>query len=202
MKIGARGVILLSVVLLVVDQLSKIWVKTSMCLNESISVFGQWFQIRFIENPGAAYGFELGGDYGKLILTLFRVVAVSFLGYYISRLVKRAAPTGVVVGFTMIMIGALGNVFDSLFYGMIFSESTYFQPAVWTAWGEGYSTFLHGDVVDMLYFPIIRIAQMPSWMPFVGGEPYTFFSPIFNIADAYISVALIYLLIFQRKFFK
>lgn len=202
MKIGASKVIILSIILLLIDQLSKIWVKTSMTINEAIYVIGDWFQIRFIENPGAAYGFELGGEYGKLILTLFRLVAVSVIGVYIGKLIKRQAPTGVIIGFTLIMVGALGNVIDSVFYGMIFSESTFFSTASWTAWGQGYGTLFHGNVVDMLYFPIIQIESMPEWIPIWGGEPFIFFSPIFNIADTYISVALIYLLLFQRKFFK
>lgn len=202
MKLTTKWIVILSIVLLVVDQVSKIVVKTSMVINESIMVLGSWFQIRFIENPGAAYGFELGGDYGKLILSLFRVVAVAVLCVYIHRLIKRGAPNGVLVAFTLIMVGALGNIVDSAFYGLIFSDSTFFEPAHFTAFGQGYGTFLHGNVVDMLYFPIIDIDMMPSWVPIWGGEPFVFFSPIFNLADTYISVALIYLLIFQRKFFK
>lgn len=201
-QLTSTWIVIISVALLVIDQVVKVIVKTTMTLNEGIAVFGNWFYIRFIENPGAAYGMELGGDYGKLILSLFRVVAVAVLCVYIHRLVKRHAPNGVIVAFTLIMVGALGNIVDSAFYGLIFSESTYFMPAVFTAIGDGYGTFLHGNVVDMLYFPIIQIDMMPSWVPVWGGEPFVFFSPIFNIADSYISVALIYLLIFQRKFFK
>lgn len=200
MKIQAKQIIALSVILVIIDQISKILVKTTMTLDESIHIFGNWFQIRFIENPGAAYGMELGGDYGKLILSLFRVVAIIFISIYISRLLKRRAPTGVIIGFTLIMVGALGNVIDSAFYGMIFSESTFNTVATFTS--DGYGTFLHGNVVDMLYFPIIDISRMPDWIPIWGGERFIFFSPIFNIADTYISVALIYLIIFQRKFFK
>lgn len=204
MKKELKGIhiIVLSVILVVLDQVSKIVVKTSMTLNESIDVFGTWFQIRFIENPGAAFGMELGGDYGKLILSLFRIVAIVFIAIYIKRLLERKANTGVLIAFTMILVGALGNVFDSAFYGLIFSESTYHSVASFVPWGQGYGTFLHGNVVDMLYFPIIDIDMMPDWVPIWGGEPFVFFSPIFNVADAYISVALIYLLIFQRKFFK
>lgn len=202
MKLSAKHIILLSSLLIAVDQISKIIVKTTMTLDQSFSVFGSWFYIRFIENPGAAYGFELGGDYGKLILSLFRIVAVVAIGFYLRHLLKKRASTGVIVAFTMIMVGALGNIIDSVFYGMIFSESTFFDVAQFVPWGEGYGTFLHGNVVDMLYFPIIDIPQMPDWVPIWGGERFIFFSPIFNIADSYISVALIYLIIFQRKFFQ
>lgn len=202
MKIQAKHIIFLSVILVVADQISKIWVKTTMTLNESISVFGDWAQIRFIENPGAAYGLELGGDYGKLILSLLRVVAVIFISVYIHRLLKRGANAGVIVAFTMILVGALGNIIDSAFYGLIFTESTYDSVASFTAFGEGYGTFLHGKVVDMLYLPIIDINRMPDWIPIWGGERFIFFSPIFNIADSYISIAFIYLIIFQRKFFR
>lgn len=197
-----RYLYIIGAALLVADVVSKIVVKTTMTLGENISVIGSWFNIHFIENPGAAWGFQLGGDYGKLILSLFRIVAVAAIAYYITKLRKRQAPIGVQVAFVAILVGALGNILDSAFYGLIFSESTTTTVAHWTSWGEGYGTFLHGDVVDMLYFPIINIDQMPSWVPFWGGEPFVFFSAIFNLADSYISVALIYLIIFQRKFFK
>ncbi|MEG2479851.1 MAG: signal peptidase II, partial [Mucinivorans sp.] len=145
---------------------------------------------------------ELGGDWGKLCLSLFRIVAVAALIYYIAHLYRRKAPLGVVIAFTAIMVGALGNIVDSAFYGLIFSNSTPQTVASIVPWGSGYGTFLHGNVVDMLYFPIIDIAHMPDWVPFYGGRPYIFFSPIFNIADSYITIAVIYLLLFQRKFFK
>lgn len=173
-----------------------------MTLDENISVIGNWFNIRFIENPGAAYGMEIGGDYGKLVLSLFRVVAVIAIGYYLHRLLKKGTPRGVLVGLVLILVGALGNIVDSAFYGLIFSESTYSSVATLTEFGQGYGTFLHGEVVDMLYFPIVRISSMPEWLPLWGGKPFVFFSPIFNVADTYISVGLLYLLIFQRKFFK
>lgn len=201
-ELNGIHIIVLSLILVIADQVSKVLIKTSMTVNESINVLGEWFQIRFIENPGAAYGMELGGDYGKLILSLFRIVAIVCIIIYIKRLLDRKANTGVLIAFTMILVGALGNMIDSAFYGLIFSESTYTNIASFVPWGEGYGTFLHGNVVDMLYFPIINIDQMPDWVPIWGGEPFVFFSPIFNVADAYISVALIYLIIFQRKFFK
>ena len=171
--------------MLLVDQAVKIWIKTHFTLDESVDVFGQWFRLRFIENPGAAYGMELGGKYGKLILSLFRIFAVSLIGYYIF-------------GKLLIFTGALGNIIDCAFYGLIFSESTFLEVAKIFPEGGGYGTFLHGKVVDMLYFPIIN-SHYPEWFPFVGGERFIFFSPVFNIADAYISVGVIYLLLFQHK---
>ncbi len=185
--------------MLLVDQAVKIWIKTHFTLDESVDVFGQWFRLRFIENPGAAYGMELGGKYGKLILSLFRIFAVSLIGYYIfGKLLNRNTAKGIVLGFTLIFTGALGNIIDCAFYGLIFSESTFLEVAKIFPEGGGYGTFLHGKVVDMLYFPIIN-SHYPEWFPFVGGERFIFFSPVFNIADAYISVGVIYLLLFQHK---
>ena len=200
MKKG-KNVVWFIVALLLVDQVVKILVKTHMTLAEMIPVFGKWFYIRFIGNPGAAYGFELGGDYGKLFLRLFRIAAVAVLIWYLRRLVKRHAPSGVIAGFALILAGALGNIIDSAFYGMIFSQSGFGTVAGLFPPGGGYAGFLHGHVVDMLYFPIIR-STYPDWFPWVGGRDFVFFSPVFNLADAYISVGVIYLLLFQRKFFK
>lgn len=183
--------------LLLADIASKIAVKTSMTLGENIPVLGDWFNIHFIENPGAAWGFELGGDYGKLILSLFRIVISALIVVYIVRLHKKQAPVGVQIGFVAILIGAIGNIVDSAFFGLIFSESTFTSVAHFVPWGEGYGTFLHGKVVDMLYFPLFTIDE-----PFWGGGPFTFFSAIFNLADSYITVGLLYLLIFQYKYFK
>ncbi len=199
-----KHIAILIVGLLVVDQVVKIFIKTHMTLGESIRVFGDWFQIFFIENEGAAFGMSLGGDYGKLILSLFRIVAVCFGGWLINRLYKKQAPTGILVGIAFIMAGALGNIIDSAFYGLVFSESTYTTVAVAFPAEGGYAGFLHGKVVDMLYFPLFTIHDLPSWLGWLtGGDgDFTFFSPVFNIADSYITIAIIYMLIFQWKYFK
>ncbi|MEF9950281.1 MAG: signal peptidase II, partial [Mucinivorans sp.] len=178
MNIKARYLYIIGAALLAADIISKVIVKTSMTLGQNIAVAGTWFNIHFIENPGAAWGFELGGDSGKLILSLFRIVAVGVIAWYIVRLHRRQAPVGIQVASVAILIGALGNIIDSAFFGLIFSESTPWQVSHLTAWGEGYSTFLHGDVVDMLYFPIIEIPHVPDWVPIWGGGPFTFFSAI------------------------
>ena len=196
-----KKIILLIVALLVFDQIVKIWIKTHFMLDQSVTVFPNWFFIRFIENPGAAFGFELGGNYGKLILSVFRLLAIGALGYYIFYLYRKKAPAGVLAGFSLIFAGSLGNVLDSAFYGLLFSESTFTSVATFLPEGGGYAGFLHGKVVDMLFFPIVE-GVFPSWIPGVGGEPFLFFSPIFNFADSYITVGVIYLLLFQRKYFK
>jgi signal peptidase II len=199
--------------LLVLDQIVKIVIKTNFALGDEIRVFGDWFRIYFIENPGAAFGMSLGGDHGKLILSLFRIVAVAAIGWYINLLYKKKAPTGVLVGMAMILAGAMGNIIDSAFYGLIFDTGMVLNPEIGDyvkyagvsefSWG-GYATFLHGCVVDMLYFPLFTINNMPSWLGWLtGGDGnFTFFSPVFNIADSYITIAVIYLLLFQWKYFK
>ncbi len=186
-----KKIFLLIVLLLVVDQAVKIWIKTNMAIGDSITVFPNWFLIHFIENKGAAWGMHLDVAWGKLALSLFRVILSGVLIWYIVRLVRRKAPVGVIVGFGLILAGAMGNILDSAFYGLIFSESTWASVAQFVPWGEGYAGFLHGKVVDMLYFPLIHNK---------AGE-VVFFNPVFNIADSYISIGVIYLLLFQRKYF-
>ena len=165
-----------------------------------MNIAGQnWAQLYFIENPGMAWGMELGGDWGKMLLTLFRLAAVTFGTWYMIRIVRQKYSTGFIVCAALIYAGALGNLIDSMFYGMIFEESSYTHVAKAFPAGGGYGGFLHGKVVDMLYFPMVK-STFPSWFPFVGGKDYEFFSPIFNIADASISVGVITLLLFQKRF--
>ena len=175
-----------------IDQVIKIAVKTGMALGDGFSVFGDWFQIRFIENNGMAFGMEL---FDKVFLTGFRLVAVVFLVYLINKLIKnREYPLGFVFAVAMIMAGAAGNIIDCLFYGEIFSSS-YGEVAHFVPWGEGYASFFEGRVVDMFYFPLFT---WPQWMPLVGGD--IFFSPVFNFADACISCSVIAMLIWYRRF--
>ena len=188
---------------LLIDQSIKIWVKTHMYYGEEIQMLGlDWALIHFVENNGMAFGISLGGPYGKLFLSLFRIVAVGFLVYYIRVLIKSKAAFGLLVSFALILAGALGNILDSAFYGMIFSESPFHSRTVAELFpaGGGYSTFLHGKVVDMLYFPVVD-TYLPDWFPFFGGDRLEFFKPVFNIADTAITVGVLNILIFQRHFF-
>lgn len=201
MKNKNKGLIALLVIvlILVIDQASKIWVKTNMSLYESIEVFS-WFKIYFVENPGMAFGLELGegGSFGKLFLSLFRIVAIGFIGYYLYSLVKKGYKTGYIVCVALILSGAFGNIIDSVFYGEIFSASYAGHVASMVPLGEGYASWLHGKVVDMLYFPLIE-STFPTWVPVWGGQSFVFFSAIFNIADSAITVGIFILLIFYRK---
>ena len=174
-----------------------------MSYGEQIPLLGNWFRLFFIENEGMAWGWKFGGEWGKLALTLFRLVAVVFGVFYIRSIVDKKYHRGFIICVAMIFAGALGNLIDSMFYGLIFSPSDDGLPLakVFPA-GGGYASFLHGKVVDMVYVPIIENKTLPSWVPFWGGERFTFFSPIFNIADASISVGVIAILLFQRRFFK
>jgi len=193
--------ILLTLGILFLDQFSKIWIKTHFYLGEEHNIIGDWFRIHFIENNGMAYGIEFGGNYGKLFLSVFRIIAIAFIIWYITKLIKNNAPTGVILGFSGILAGAAGNVFDSAFYGLIFGESSWRTVAEFLPQGGGYAGFLFGKVVDMLYFPVIN-GYIPDWSPISPGEHFVFFSPIFNISDAAITVSVFYMLIFQRNFFK
>ena len=186
-----KYIALLIIGLLVIDQVVKIIVKTNMSIGESIPVFGTWFQILFVENEGAAFGMKLGGPYGKLILSVFRLVVVGGFAWFINKLWEKKAPTGVIVGMSLVVAGALGNIIDSIFYGVIFD-------------GGGWSALLHGRVVDMLYFPLFTIHDTPSWMGWLSGPDgdFTFFAPVFNLADTYITCAVLYLIIFQWRYFK
>lgn len=195
------SIVILAVALLVFDQVTKILVKTGMHIGESIPVFGDWFQILFIENEGMAFGMAFGGDIGKYILTSFRIVlSVLLLIYIRNLLLKRDAPLGVLLGLTAIMVGAIGNVLDCMFYGLVFEQSTYTHVAGMVPFGDGYAPFGLGKVVDMLYFPVID-TTWPDWVPGKGGEPLIFFRPIFNVADSCVTVGALYLLIFKWKYF-
>ena len=195
-KLSSRGILACTLVLIiiVVDQVIKILVKTNMTLHESIHIT-DWFFINFIENNGMAYGMTF---VPKILLTLFRLFAVSVIGVYICKQVKLKAKVGYIVTLTMVMAGAAGNIFDCLFYGQIFSESTPTAVSQFVNWGDGYAPVLQGRVVDMFYFPIID-TYWPDWMPIWGGEHFIFFSPVFNFADASISVGVVMLLLFYRK---
>jgi signal peptidase II len=185
---------------LLVDQVTKIIVKTSMTIGQDIPVLGDWFHIYFIENEGMAFGMRFSGEYGKLLLSVFRIVAVFFIGWYIWKLIKQNAPAGLIACISLIMAGALGNIIDSAFYGVLFSESTFGRTAEFLPEGGGYAPFLYGRVVDMLYFPVLQ-GTFPMWFPLWGGQEYIFFRPVFNIADSAITIGVIILLIFQKRFF-
>lgn len=196
-----HSITLLVVLLLLVDQAIKFIVKLNMTIGESVPVFGDWFQIYFIENNGMAFGLELGGMSGKLMLSLFRLVLIGCIIYYISRLLKKKdTPSGVLAGVSLVLVGAIGNMLDCLFYGVIFEESTYTSVSRLFSGNGGYAPVMFGKVVDMFYFPLIE-TTFPEWVPFWGGEEFIFFRPIFNFADACITVGALYLLLFQRKFF-
>lgn len=187
---GAAVVILL---LLFLDQASKIWVKTHMQLHESIEIFS-WFQLYFTENPGMAFGMEF---FNKLVLSVFRIAAVIAIAYYLIRLVQRNYSFGFITCVALVFAGALGNIIDSVFYGVIFDHS-YGQVATFMPAGGGYASLLHGKVVDMLYFPLIQ-TTFPDWLPIWGGEEFVFFRPIFNLADSSICVGGALLLLFYHR---
>lgn len=183
------------VAILLIDQIIKIEVKTNMTLGEAKRVT-DWFYIEFIENNGMAYGMKF---INKLVLSLFRLFAIGFIGYYLAKIIKKnVAPLGYIVLIAMVLAGAAGNLIDCLFYGLVFDASTPFTVSQFVPFGEGYSTFLHGKVVDMFYFPIVQ-TTWPEWVPYFGGSEYVFFSPVFNFADACISVGVVALLLFYRR---
>lgn len=185
---------------LFVDQLVKILVKTNMFLGEEYLVAGHWFRIHFVENNGMAFGIEFAGNYGKIFLSVFRIVAVTGIGWYLLKLVKRDdVPMGFVACVALIFAGAIGNIIDSAFYGLIFNES-YGQVAQLFPAGGGYSSFLHGKVVDMLYFPMLS-GRYPDWFPLWGGQEFLFFRPVFNIADSSITVGILSIMLFYRRLF-
>ncbi|MEQ7798680.1 lipoprotein signal peptidase [Pedobacter sp. ASV1-7] len=170
---------------LLADQLLKTWIKTNMYLGQEFKIIGNWFIIHFTENNGMAFGLEFGGEFGKLALSLFRIIAVAGIAYGLHYLIQRKYHRGLILNVALIFAGALGNIIDSVFYGKIY----------------GYATLFHGRVVDMFYFPILQ-GHFPDWLPIWGGEDFIFFRPVFNIADAAISVGVVLILIFQKSYFK
>jgi signal peptidase II len=189
---------LLILLILLVDQTVKILVKTNMVIGQEIFVLGKWFRIHFLENNGMAFGMEMGGNTGKTLLSLFRIMAIAAIIWYLLWLFKTKAKTGLILCVSAIVAGALGNLIDSAFYGMIFSESWHSIAVLFPA-GGGYSSFLHGRVVDMLYFPVIE-TKWPSWSPIYSGEEFIFFRPVFNIADSSIFLGVSTILLFNKKF--
>ncbi len=194
-----RFVLLLILLILIADQVLKFWIKTNMALGDEYRIFGNWFIIHFVENNGMAFGFEFAGEYGKMFLSIFRIIAVTAIGWYLVKLVKKQESYGFLASVALIFTGALGNIIDSAFYGMIFDHS-YGQVAAFLPEGGGYSSFLHGKVVDMFYFPIIT-GTYPDWFPFWAGKEFIFFRPVFNIADSSITIGIFIILLFYRHHF-
>ncbi|MCX6280512.1 MAG: lipoprotein signal peptidase [Bacteroidetes bacterium] len=186
--------------ILIADQVLKIWIKTTFYFGESYPVIGHWFYLHFTENEGMAYGMKLGGTWGKLALSIFRLFAIAGIFWWLKTSVKKGAGNLMIVCISLILAGAIGNIIDSAFYGLIFSESSFMHLATIFPKGGGYASFLHGKVVDMLYFPVIE-THFPKGFPIYGGEDFVFFRPVFNIADSAITTGVIMLILFQRKIF-
>jgi len=209
----ARHIAFIIILIVVADQALKIWIKTHYGLNESHQVIGSGFQLYFVENPGMAYGWKFGGNWGKMALTVFRMIAVIFGTWYLGKIIREKYHKGFIICAGLVYAGALGNLVDSCFYGMIFDKgmdpatnlynviANDPNPYLARFSGKGYSSFLHGNVVDMLHFPVIR-GHFPSWFPVWGGETFEFFRPIFNIADAAITTGVLTILVFQKRFFR
>ncbi len=196
MSLKKAGILIILV--LVIDQISKLYIKTNFALGEEIEVF-DWFRILFVENEGMAWGTKIPGEYGKLALTLFRLAAIVGIGYWLWDSVKKGGSRILITSMALIFAGAFGNIIDSVFYGVIFNDS-YGQVASFLPEAGGYSSLFHGKVVDMLYFPLWK-GYLPEWMPFWGGKYFTFFEPVFNIADSAISVGVAMLLLFNKRAF-
>lgn len=192
--------LIIIIVVLLIDQVVKFWVKTNMYLGQEFHIAGDWFIIHFTENNGMAFGMEFAGEYGKLFLSIFRIIAVTGIGWYLVSLVKSKAHPVLITSLAFIFAGAMGNIIDSSFYGVLFSSSE-FQMAQFLPDAGGYSSLLHGKVVDMLYFPVFK-GVLPDWIPFWGGDYFVFFRPVFNIADTSITVGVALIIIFQSVIFK
>ena len=198
-----KQLVYLILLILAADQALKFYIKLNYYAGEEHVIIADWFRLHFVENEGMAWGWKFGGEWGKLALTLFRLIAVIFGVFYIRSIVHKKYHTGFIVCVALIFAGALGNLIDSMFYGLIFTASDHGYPlAKMFPTGGGYAGFLHGRVVDMLYVPLIEDKMLPNWLPFWGGERFTFFSPIFNVADASISIGVIVILLFQKRFFR
>jgi len=192
-----RNAILIVLLVIIADQALKFYIKTHFYYGEEVNVIGKWFRLHFIENEGMAFGMKLSqADIGKLVLTLFRLIAVIAGFFILKSIVNKGYGRGAIICGALILAGALGNLIDSIIYGLIFTDST-FHLAQLVPWGQGYGRLFHGRVVDMLYFPIID-TQMPSWVPVLGGKDFVFFEPVFNIADAAISIGVLVLVFFQK----
>lgn len=189
------------ILILLTDQLLKIWVKTNMTLGQEFRLLGKFFIIHFTENNGMAFGMEFGGETGKLALTLFRIFAVCGIGYGVIYLIKKKYHRGLIMNVSLIFAGALGNIIDSTFYGVFFNESTPYWPSKVFPIEGGYASLFHGKVVDMFYFPILQ-GVFPQWFPLWSGQQFIFFRPVFNVADAAISVGVIFILLSQKRYFK
>ena len=203
-------IVIIVLLVLIADQVLKIYIKTTFPLNTSKIVADNWFHLHFVENPGMAYGWKFGGNLGKMLLTIFRLGAVVFGTWYLGSIIKKGYSRGFIICASLIYAGALGNLIDSCFYGLIFDKGMVYNKEIndYVNYGglavfanKGYASFLHGNVVDMLYFPIVR-GTFPTWFPVWGGESFEFFRPIFNIADAAISTGVITIFLFQKRFFK
>ena len=186
---------------MILDQTLKFWIKTTMFFGQETHVMGDWFLLHFTENYGMAFGFQFAGEFGKLFLSIFRILAVIAIGIYIYKISQKKHNTGLIISLSLIFAGAFGNIIDSAFYGLLFSESSPYQVASFMPEDGGYGTFLHGKVVDMFYFPVIK-GTFPDWIPFWGSEKFIFFRPVFNIADSAITIGVFILIFFQRNFFK
>ncbi len=197
---AAKKSVLFILLILVIDQVLKIWIKTHMQIGDEIYLFGKRGMLHFIENNGMAFGMEMGGKTGKYVLSIFRIIAITGITWFLASIIKKKVNTGLIIAVSAILAGAIGNLIDSAFYGMIFSES-YMAPAIMFPPGGGYSGFLQGRVVDMFYFPVIQ-THWPEWSPFRPGESFIFFRPVFNVSDTAITCGVLSILIWQKKMFK
>lgn len=186
--------LIIVIAILLIDQIVKVWVKLNFTIGEEVDLIGDWCKLHFIENEGMAFGMSFGGVAGKYVLTFLRIIASVLIGWYLLKLIKKGGNKLAVYSFTLIFAGAVGNIIDSMFYGLLFSESTFFSVSQFLPEGGGYAPMFLGKVVDMFYFPIID-TTLPQWIPFFGGNDFRFFNAIFNISDVSITIGVVILLI-------